>query len=165
MNLAYDSEGDGPLVVLLHGFPQSRRTWKESLPILARAGYRAVAPDLRGYGDSPKPKGIDAYQASEFVADVAALIESLSKEPAIVVGHDWGAIAAWYLAMARPELVRKLVILNVRIPPRSRASSHAARNSSSSSPINCSSDCPCCPNSSCGWWDASASATSYGTGR
>ena len=116
MNLAYDSEGDGPLVVLLHGFPQSRRTWKESLPILARAGYRAVAPDLRGYGDSPKPKGIDAYQASEFVGDVAALIESLSKEPAIVVGHDWGAIAAWYLAMARPELVRKLVILNVPHP-------------------------------------------------
>jgi epoxide hydrolase 4 len=116
LQLAYDSEGDGPLVVLLHGFPQSRLTWKESLPVLARAGYRAVAPDLRGYGDSPKPKGVDAYQASEVAADVAELIESLSGEPAVVVGHDWGAVMAWYLAMARPELVRKLVILNVPHP-------------------------------------------------
>ena len=112
MKLAYDSEGDGPLVVLLHGFPQSRMTWKETLPALARAGFRAVAPDLRGYGDSPKPKGVDAYVASEVVADVAELID----EPAIVVGHDWGAIMAWYLAMARPELVRKLIILNVPHP-------------------------------------------------
>ncbi len=116
MQLAFDSEGDGPLVVLLHGFPQSRMTWKESLPVLARAGFRAVAPDLRGYGDSPKPKGIDAYVASEVVADVAELIESLSSVPVVVVGHDWGAVMAWYLAMARPELVRKLVILNVPHP-------------------------------------------------
>lgn len=91
-------------------------TWKDSLPVLARAGFRAVAPDLRGYGDSPKPKGVDAYQASEVAADVAELIESLSSVPAIVVGHDWGAVMAWYLAMARPELVRKLVILNVPHP-------------------------------------------------
>lgn len=116
MKLAYDSEGDGPLVVLLHGFPQSRMTWKESLPALARAGFRAVAPDLRGYGDSPKPKGVDAYQASEVVADIAELLQSFNDEPAVVVGHDWGAIMAWYLAMTRPELVRKLVILNVPHP-------------------------------------------------
>jgi epoxide hydrolase 4 len=116
VKLAYDTEGDGPLVVLLHGFPQSRMTWKESLPALARAGFRAVAPDLRGYGDSPKPKGVEAYTASEVVADVAELIESMSSVPVVVVGHDWGALMAWYLAMVRPELVRKLVILNVPHP-------------------------------------------------
>lgn len=112
MQLAHDTEGDGPLVVLLHGFPQSRMTWRDSLPALASAGFRVLAPDLRGYGDSPKPQGVDAYQASEVVADVAELIT----EPAVVVGHDWGAVMAWYLAMARPELVRKLVILNVPHP-------------------------------------------------
>jgi epoxide hydrolase 4 len=116
LQLAYDSEGDGPLVVLLHGFPQSRMTWRDSLPALARAGFRVIAPDLRGYGDSPKPEGVDAYQASEVAADVAELIESLSSVPVVVVGHDWGAVMAWYLAMARPELVRKLVILNVPHP-------------------------------------------------
>jgi epoxide hydrolase 4 len=116
LKLAYDSEGDGPLVVLLHGFPQSRMTWRESLPALARAGFRVVAPDLRGYGDSPQPRGVNAYLVSEVVADVAELIQSISGEPAIVVGHDWGAVMAWYLAMARPELVRKLVILNVPHP-------------------------------------------------
>lgn len=116
MKLAYDSEGDGPLVVLLHGFPQSRMTWKETLSALAHAGFRAVAPDLRGYGDSPKPKGIDAYRPSEIVGDVAELIESLSSVPVVVVGHDWGAVMAWYLAMTRPDLVRKLVILNVPHP-------------------------------------------------
>lgn len=84
--------------------------------MLARAGYRAVAPDLRGYGDSPKPKSVAAYQASEVTGDVAALIESLSRDGAIVVGHDWGAVTAWYLAMARPELVRKLVVMNVPHP-------------------------------------------------
>lgn len=112
MRLAFDTEGDGPLVVLLHGFPQSRMTWRDSLPALSRAGFRVLAPDLRGYGDSPKPKGVNAYQASEVVADIAELID----EPAVVVGHDWGAVMAWYLAMARPELVRKLVILNVPHP-------------------------------------------------
>ena len=91
-------------------------TWKESLPALARAGFRAVAPDLRGYGDSPKPRGVDAYHMALIVADVARLIESLGGAPVAVVGHDWGAIVAWYLAMARPELVRKLVILNVPHP-------------------------------------------------
>lgn len=116
MQLQFDSEGDGPLVVLLHGFPESRRAWKRQLPALAHAGYRAVAPDLRGYGRSPKPKGADAYVMTEVVGDVVELIESLSSVPVLVVGHDWGAVVAWNLAMMRPDLVRKLVIVNVPHP-------------------------------------------------
>lgn len=116
MQLHFDAEGDGPLVVLLHGFPESARAWKRQLPSLARAGFRAVAPDLRGYGRSPKPAGADAYVVTEVVADVVELIESMSSVPVVLVGHDWGAVAAWNLAMLRPDLVCKLVILNVPHP-------------------------------------------------
>jgi epoxide hydrolase 4 len=113
--LSYESEGDGPLVVLLHGFPESRITWRPQLRALAQAGFRAVAPDLRGYGDSPCPKGIAAYTLQEIAGDVAALIETLGA-PCILVGHDWGAVTSWVLAMTRPELVQKLVILNIPHP-------------------------------------------------
>ena len=117
MKLHYDSEGDGPLVVLLHGFPESRLSWKRQLPALAQAGFRAVAPDLRGYGGSPKPKGIGHYRMPDVASDVAELIESLSGgAPCILVGHDWGAVVAWSLAMMRPDLVRRLIILNVPHP-------------------------------------------------
>jgi epoxide hydrolase 4 len=116
VRLTYDSDGEGPLVVLLHGFPESRKTWSRQLPALAAAGFRAVAPDLRGYGDSPKPRGVKPYRTSEIAADVAELIVSLDGAPCVVVGHDWGAAVAWTLAMERPELLRKLVILNVPHP-------------------------------------------------
>lgn len=115
MRLQFDSEGDGPLVVLLHGFPESRRAWRRQLPALARAGFRAVAPDLRGYGDSPKPRDVDAYRMTELVGDVAELIESLGGR-CVLVGHDWGALVAWFVAMMRPELVTRLAILNVPHP-------------------------------------------------
>ena len=112
MKLHFDAEGDGPLVVLLHGFPEYRISWKRQLPALAAAGYRAVAPDLRGYGDSPKPPRVDDYRLPLLVDDVAELMT----EPCVLVGHDWGALVAWFLAMTKPELVRKLVILNVPHP-------------------------------------------------
>lgn len=114
--LHYDSAGEGPLVVLLHGFPESRRAWRRQLPALAEAGFRAVAPDLRGYGLSPKPREVEQYAVPLLVEDVAALIESLSGEPCVLVGHDWGALVAWFTAMMRPDLVRKLIILNVPHP-------------------------------------------------
>ncbi len=116
MKLAYDSEGDGALVVLLHGFPESRASWKHQLPRLAAAGFRAVAPDLRGYGDSPKPRDIGSYRVSLLVDDVVELIETLGGAPCVLVGHDWGAAVAWRLAMTRPDLLRKLVIINVPHP-------------------------------------------------
>jgi len=117
LKLHFDSEGDGPLVVLLHGFPEYRVSWKRQLPVLAAAGYRAVAPDLRGYGESPKPPNVDDYRLTLIVDDVAELIRELSpNRPIFLVGHDWGALVAWFLAMTRPELVEKLAILNVPHP-------------------------------------------------
>jgi epoxide hydrolase 4 len=116
LKLHYDSEGDGPLVVLLHGFPEYRISWKRQLPALARAGFRAVAPDLRGYGESPKPRGVEPYLMTHVVDDVVELIESLGNTPCVLVGHDWGAVAAWGVAMHRPDLLRKLVIINVPHP-------------------------------------------------
>lgn len=116
MKLHYDSQGSGPLIVLLHGFPEDRRSWKRQLPALAAGGFRAIAPDLRGYGESPKPRGVDAYRISMLVDDVAELIADAGGGPCIVVGHDWGALVAWFLAMTRPDLVRKLVVINVPHP-------------------------------------------------
>lgn len=114
--LSFIEEGNGPLVVLLHGFPENRGSWKRQLPALAAAGFRAVAPDLRGYGASPKPRGIEPYRMTHVVGDVIQLLESLQGTPCILVGHDWGAVVAWYVAMQRPDLLRKLVILNVPPP-------------------------------------------------
>jgi len=100
--------GHGPLVVLLHGFPEFSYSWRKQMPALVDAGFRVVAPDLRGYNDSPKPEGIDAYRISAVIEDVVELID----EPCFLVGHDWGGVAAWYTAMTHPELVRKLAVLN-----------------------------------------------------
>jgi len=100
--------GTGPSVILLHGFPEFWYSWRKQIPALADVGYRVIAPDLRGYNESSKPRGIEAYKLTEVVRDIAGLIE----EPCAVVGHDWGGAVAWLLAMTRPELVSKLVILN-----------------------------------------------------
>lgn len=115
MQLQFDAEGDGPLVVLLHGFPESRLSWKRMLPALAAAGFRAIAPDLRGYGDSPAPRGIESYRLTHVAEDVAELIEAHGGS-CVLVAHDWGAATAWLLAMTRPDLVRRLVILNIPHP-------------------------------------------------
>lgn len=126
--LHFIEEGDGPLVVLLHGFPESGFSWRRQLPALAKAGFRAVAPDMRGYGQSPKPQGVDAYRMSEIVEDIHALVQQLGSTPFVLVGHDWGAFAAWYFAMTHPHLLRKLIILNVPHPaPLSRELRHSTR--------------------------------------
>ncbi len=111
---------DGPLVILLHGFPECWVSWRYQLPALAAAGFRAVAPDLRGYGGSDKPRGVAAYAIERLVGDVAALIAALGREKADVIGHDWGGEVAWHLAMWNPERVRRLLILNIPHPARMR---------------------------------------------
>jgi pimeloyl-ACP methyl ester carboxylesterase len=117
VRLALTEAGDpsGEPVVLLHGFPESSHSWRHQLPALAGAGYHAVAPDLRGYGDSDRPAAVDAYAAPRLVGDVAGLIAALGHESAHVVGHDWGGGLAWALAGTRPETVRSLTILNAPV--------------------------------------------------
>lgn len=100
------------LVVLLHGFPECAATWSAVAPRLADAGYRVVAPDLRGYGGSDRPKDVDDYGVEHLAADVAGLVRAMGAERAHVVGHDWGAPIAWWTAMLHPEVVEKLGILN-----------------------------------------------------
>ena len=118
VTLHYASAGTGAPVVLLHGFPEFWYSWRRQLPALAEAGFRAVAPDLRGYNESDRPTGVANYRVAQLVADVAGLIEGLGGGPAFVVGHDWGGIIAWRLATLRPQLVRKLAILNAPHPAR-----------------------------------------------
>jgi pimeloyl-ACP methyl ester carboxylesterase len=107
-------EGDGPLVIMVHGFPESWYSWRHQMSPLAEAGFRAVAIDVRGYGGSDKPKTVDAYRMEEMVADVAGVASALAPgEKAVIVGHDWGAPIVWNTAIARPDVVRAVVGLSV----------------------------------------------------
>jgi pimeloyl-ACP methyl ester carboxylesterase len=111
--------GQGPLVLLLHGFPQYWWAWRAQLPALADAGFRAVAPDLRGYGASDKPpRGYDLPTAA---GDVAALVRALGERDAVVVGHDWGGLVAWTMAALHPRVVRRLVVVSMAHPRLMRA--------------------------------------------
>ncbi|HET9702380.1 MAG TPA: alpha/beta hydrolase [Vicinamibacterales bacterium] len=108
--------GEGPPVVLLHGFPEDSRTWKHQIPALVAAGYSAAAPDQRGYLESDRPIEAGAYLMTRLVADVAAVVRSTGHGTAHVVGHDWGGVVAWTFAATHPELLQKLVILNAPHP-------------------------------------------------
>jgi pimeloyl-ACP methyl ester carboxylesterase len=121
VELAVLDEGEGPAVLLLHGFPDSARLWRHQIPTLVQRGFRVVAPDLRGFGDSDKPADIEAYRIGHSVADLTTLLDALGIDVAHVVGHDWGAGIAWTMALVAPERVSKLVVLSVGHPavPRS----------------------------------------------
>jgi pimeloyl-ACP methyl ester carboxylesterase len=111
--------GDGPLVLMLHGFPQFWWTWRSQLVTLADAGYRAVAADLRGYGGSDKPpRGYDLITAA---SDAAGLIRSLGEANAVVIGHDWGGLVAWTMAAYYPKVVRRLGVISMAHPLRMRS--------------------------------------------
>ncbi len=125
VRLHYVAAGAGPLVVLLHGFPEAWFAWQHQIPALAAAGYRVVAPDMRGYNLSGKPAAVRAYTTDLLADDVAALIRAVGERepdgsvaPAAVVGHDWGAAVAWLFAVRHPELLARLAILNVPHPAR-----------------------------------------------
>ena len=121
VRLHYVEEGEGPLVVLLHGFPEAWFGWRFQIPALAQAGFRVVAPDLRGFNLSSKPKGVSAYELQHVAFDIKELTESLGESSARVAGHDWGGAAAWELAMRHPEVVERLAILNSPHPLRFRS--------------------------------------------
>jgi pimeloyl-ACP methyl ester carboxylesterase len=111
--------GEGPLVLLVHGFPESWYSWRHQLPALAAAGYRAVAIDVRGYGRSSKPLAVEDYRMVRLVADNVALVRALGEEQAVIVGHDWGAPIAWNTAMLRPDVFRAVAGLSVPFSPPS----------------------------------------------
>jgi epoxide hydrolase 4 len=106
------TDGDGPLVLLLHGFPQTSYMWERVMPPLAARGFRVVAPDLRGIGESSRPRRIRDYRLEVLGDDVAALIQALGEERAHVIGHDWGGVVAWEAAFSHPEAVDRLVTVN-----------------------------------------------------
>lgn len=110
--------GEGPLVLLLHGFPESWYSWRHQLPALAEAGYHAVAPDVRGYGGTDCPHEIEAYTMRNHVADAMGVLDALGEQQAVVVGHDWGAPMAWHCALLHPERVRGVVAMSVPFTPR-----------------------------------------------
>ena len=108
--------GSGPLVVLLHGFPDCSHTWRHQLPALADRGFHAVAPDLRGYDGSSRPSGVRAYGVGLLAADIAGLVTALGETQADLVAHDWGGGVAWTFAMRHPEMLRRLAVLNAPHP-------------------------------------------------
>ncbi len=110
--------GAGPLVVLCHGFPESWYSWRHQLPVLAEAGFHAVAPDMRGYGQTDRPEAIDQYTLLHLVGDMVGLLDALGAEEAVIAGHDWGAPVAWHAALLRPDRFRGVVGLSVPFRPR-----------------------------------------------
>ena len=111
--------GSGPLVVLCHGFPESWYSWRHQLTALAEAGYHAVAPHMRGYGDTEAPAAIEAYTLLHLVGDMVGLVSALGEKSAVIAGHDWGAPVAWHAALLRPDVFHGVIGLSVPFRPRS----------------------------------------------
>jgi pimeloyl-ACP methyl ester carboxylesterase len=117
IRIHYVSAGEGPLMLLLHGFPEFWYSWRHQIPVFSK-NFRVVAPDMRGYNKTDKPPKIEDYSATNLISDVAGLIHNLAPDDkkAILVGHDWGGAIAWMVAMFQPLLIEKLIILNVGHP-------------------------------------------------
>jgi pimeloyl-ACP methyl ester carboxylesterase len=114
-------QGEGPLVLLVHGFPESWFSWRHQIEALAAAGFRVVAPDLRGYGKSDAPQAVDQYTILHLVGDMVGILDSLGAPTAVIVGHDWGASIAWQAALMRPDRFRAVAALSVPYRPRAKA--------------------------------------------
>lgn len=111
-------QGQGPLVVLCHGFPELGYSWRHQLQALADAGFRAVAPDQRGYGRTSCPDAIEAYDIFQLTGDIVGLVHALGEKRAAIAGHDWGAMVAWHCALLRPDMFPALILLSVPYNPR-----------------------------------------------
>jgi len=119
MHLA--EQGTGPLVLMCHGFPESWYSWRHQLDALAHAGFHAVAPDMRGYGQTDAPADIESYTLLHLVGDMVGLLDALGEETAVIAGHDWGAPVAWHSALLRPDRFRGVIGLSVPFRPRGTA--------------------------------------------
>ncbi len=111
-------QGEGPLVVLCHGFPESWYSWRHQLRALAAAGFHAVAPDMRGYGRTDAPAEIEKYTLLHLVGDMVGLLDALGEKTAVIAGHDWGAPVAWHAALLRPDRFRGVIGLRVPFLPQ-----------------------------------------------
>lgn len=118
INLHIAEAGKGPLVLMLHGFPELWYSYRHQLPALAAAGYHAVAPDIRGYGDSDRPHELEAYSMRHLTADAVGILDALGEKDAVIVGHDWGAPMAWNSAVLYPDRFRAVIALSVPYLPR-----------------------------------------------
>jgi pimeloyl-ACP methyl ester carboxylesterase len=116
MQMHFVAAGEGPVVVLLHGFPETHRSWDLQVPALVQAGFRVITPDLRGYGSTDRPR--NGYELQNLGRDIVALIHAVSKEPVSLVGHDWGGAVAWHVASRHPLELERLVVLNCPHPVR-----------------------------------------------
>lgn len=115
INIHYVTEGSGPLVVMLHGFPENSYSWRHQIPALSK-NFKVVAPDLRGYGETDRPKEVSAYHLDNLVSDLTGLIQALGYKKAHIVGHDWGGAVAWRTALTKPEFIDRLVVINAPHP-------------------------------------------------
>ena len=152
LTFAIDEAGDGADVALcLHGFPESRFSWRYQLPFLADRGWHAVAPDLRGYGETDRPSAVAAYRIEHLVDDAAAMFDALGARRRLLGGHDWGAVIAWAFAIRRTQPLDGLVIMNV---PHPAVFQHVLRRSprqlARSWYVAFSSNCHTCQNRRCG---------------
>lgn len=111
--MAVYEQGQGPAVILLHGFPELAYSWRHQMPALAAAGYRAIAPDQRGYGSSDKPENVGDYTIQALINDVLGLLDSFGLSQAVFIGHDWGALLNWYMALLCPQRMAGIINLNI----------------------------------------------------
>jgi pimeloyl-ACP methyl ester carboxylesterase len=118
IRMALYEQGEGPAVILLHGFPELAFSWRFQLPALAKAGFRAIAPDQRGYGKASVPPDVGDYHIDKLIGDVCGLLDALDLKRAVFVGHDWGAFVLWHMSLLCPERIEKQAILNIPYWPR-----------------------------------------------
>jgi pimeloyl-ACP methyl ester carboxylesterase len=117
IHMRYAEAGSGPLVLFCHGWPESWYSWRHQLAAVSAAGFRAVAPDMRGYGGTEAPEPIDQYTLFHMVGDMAELVKALGETKAVIVGHDWGAPVAWHAALWRPDLFHAVCGMSVPYSP------------------------------------------------
>lgn len=118
IRMHYVEQGEGFPVLFMHGFPELWYSWRNQIPALAEAGFRALAPDLRGYGETDKPAGVEMYDIHHLVADMTGLLDTLGEEKAVIVGHDWGGVIVWQMALMAPGRVERVISLNTPFQPR-----------------------------------------------